>query len=726
MNNKNGFFARFTTQRGRLIIWGVVGLILMSNLGAIIDSVLHPEIEYFDAEHFIVGGSTALVFGIMLLMIIMYLDRLEKRSHKISQSEQALRESENKLKAIIETSPDGIAISTLDGTVQFVTAKLVSALGYASAAELIGREMMEFVHSSYQENIRYLVNELLNGHLTGPAECLMIRKDGSHFYCEANANILRDAEKSPIGILIIERDITARKQAEEALRASEEKYRLLADHMNDTIWMMDLNLRFTYVSPSVEKIRGYTLAELRQFTFDQLLTPHSFQHAKELFAVEMSNVMADPGYSPVITIELEFYRRDGTIYTCETKISIIRDENGNPISILGQDRDITERKQVEDALRESENRFHSLYDNATIGMYRTTPEGHILLLNPAGVRMLGYDSLEEITKRNLEEDGFEPGYERIHFHERMKREGNIVGLESVWDKKDGSKVYIRESATAVKDGSGTIIYYDGTFEDITERKQIEAEIHQLNAELEQHVEERTRELRDAQEKLIRREKLAVLGQMASSVGHELRNPLTVINSSVYYLKFVQPDADDMIKKHLGIIEKEVWTSEKIIADLLDFARVKSVDREAVSISELIHQTLERFPAPASVNVSIDIPTDLPQIFVDPHQLTQVLGNITVNACQAMKDGGKLTMDCGQLTVDGISWILITVKDSGVGIPPENMGKLFEPLFTTKTKGIGLGLAVSKKLTEANGGRIEVNSEAGVGSTFTVWLPIGNN
>jgi signal transduction histidine kinase len=256
----------------------------------------------------------------------------------------------------------------------------------------------------------------------------------------------------------------------------------------------------------------------------------------------------------------------------------------------------------------------------------------------------------------------------------------------------------------------------------------EQRLREYSEHLEEAVKERTRELCDAQEQLVRHEKLAVLGQMASSVGHELRNPLAVINSSVYYLKLVQPDADDMIKKHLGIIEKEVWNSEKIITDLLDFARIKSVDRKAVSVSDLIRQTLERFPAPESVEVTLEIPTDLPRIFVDPRQMIQVLGNITVNAYQAMKDSGKLTVSSRQSSVKAGSlitdnWILITVKDSGVGIPPENMRKLFEPLFTTKTKGIGLGLAVSKKLTEANGGRIEVESEAGVGSTFTVWLPV---
>ncbi len=264
--------------------------------------------------------------------------------------------------------------------------------------------------------------------------------------------------------------------------------------------------------------------------------------------------------------------------------------------------------------------------------------------------------------------------------------------------------------------------------DITDRIRAEEEVHKLNVELEKHVEERTHELREAQEQLVRHEKLSVLGQMASSVGHELRNPLAVITGALYYLKLVQANADEKIKQYLGIIEQEVNISEKIISDLLDFARIKFVDREVVPVSDLIHQTLERFPVPPSVLVVVDIPDALPRVHVDKRQIIQVLGNLTSNACQSMvpTDSMAGVQNDGQLSLYSNvqnDMINITVMDTGAGIAPENLTKIFEPLFTTRARGIGLGLAVSRKLVEANGGRIEVKSEPGKGSSFSVYLPI---
>ncbi len=255
-----------------------------------------------------------------------------------------------------------------------------------------------------------------------------------------------------------------------------------------------------------------------------------------------------------------------------------------------------------------------------------------------------------------------------------------------------------------------------------------AEVERSRETLEHEVDERTRDLNDAlrqlhdtQGALVRREKLAMLGQLSSGVGHELRNPLGVMTNSVYFLRTVLADAPAKVHEYLDILQQQITLSEKIVGDLLDFARSKPPKRGPAHLREATEAQLARLPARDGVSVEVEIPADLPPVLVDPIQLGQILLNLFTNAVQALDGNGRIAVRA-RIAGDTIEY---QVSDNGPGIPPENLEKVFEPLFTTKARGIGLGLAVSRTLARANGGDLVAGGAlAGrQGATFTLTLPV---
>jgi len=258
---------------------------------------------------------------------------------------------------------------------------------------------------------------------------------------------------------------------------------------------------------------------------------------------------------------------------------------------------------------------------------------------------------------------------------------------------------------------------EGVMEEI---KNVNKELSSINLELIH----KNEQLNDAQEQLVRTEKLAAVGTLASGVSHELRNPLSAIKNAVFLLKRklskkAMPDIDEKIIKFLDIMDKEIDRCSKIINDLLGFTRVTKPTRFSADINAVVNEALSRVDISKNIKLSKSLQPDLPMIMIDANQIGQVLINLVENACQAMMNEGELKI-CSRVSD---SFMEVEVGDSGCGIPKKEVKKIFDPLFTTKPRGTGIGLAVCYGIIQKHNGVIYVKSQEGIGTTMFIKLPL---
>lgn len=377
------------------------------------------------------------------------------------------------------------------------------------------------------------------------------------------------------------------------------------------------------------------------------------------------------------------------------------------------------------ALVESERRYQRLVHNAQdlIYRFRIIPNPSFEYVSPAATTLTGYTPEEYYTNPNFTDQLVYPEDLQIFQSASLGTTSYDKAIIMRWVHKDRRIIWTEQRYTPIRDEKGTLVALEGIARDISDRKQAEQAMVEYKERLEKDVKARTQELRDAQEMLLKEERQANFGRLAGGVAHELRNPLGVIANAIYYLRLIVPKTEEKVMEYLGILERESQTAVQIISDLFNFSSVELGDRQITKVAELIQAVLVKQPVPKGIDLDLKLPKTIPLVFVDPHQIEQAIMRIVINAYEAMEGGGVLGVQVGGLDTKKQSFVTIAIKDNGSGITPENMEKLFEPLFTTKPRRIGLGLPLSRRLIEINGGRIEVKSKVSKGTTFTLYLPV---
>ncbi|MDR3627256.1 MAG: PAS domain S-box protein, partial [Ignavibacteriaceae bacterium] len=373
-------------------------------------------------------------------------------------AENALKESEERFRNLIENINEIYHIADSEGRTIYASPNIYNFTGYP-VKDWMGKKVLKFVYEEDLKRVlRFYIENRNKRTLDASIEFRSVKKDGTIFWVEQITRFVRDNYGRIIEYRSVTRDITKRK-------ITDEKLQLLAQAVkssSDGISISDLNNNLLFVNDAFMKIYGYTESELIGKNIEIVRSSNSPDSLSE----ELIAATNKGGWHG----ELINKRKDKTEFPIFLSTSTVIDDKGNPYAFVGITRDISERKKFEKAIRESENRYRNLFNNSPLGIYRTTPDGRILLANPAIIKMLGYNSLQELVRRDLEKEGYgEYSSKRSDFKNEIEKYGEVKGIEVEWIKKDGSTIILRENAKCVKDENNNVLYYDGTVEDITEQ-----------------------------------------------------------------------------------------------------------------------------------------------------------------------------------------------------------------------------------------------------------------
>jgi PAS domain S-box-containing protein len=483
----------------------------------------------------------------------------------------------------------------------------------------------------------------------------------------------------------------------------------------DAIMIGDLNGKINHVNDALLKMYGSASKSdfIGKFVIEFIADrDREMATQKSMEAISTGNGFK--GEFAVIT-------KSGAEIPVEVTVTIIRNEQGQPIGFVDILRDITERKQAEAALRESEENYHFLFANMIDGFAHCKidldesgkPQDFLFLeVNDAFEKLIKLKREDVIGKKAT--DAL-PGIKKYNpeFFEICWRVADSGVSQRFETEFKPLGVWFAISVYRPRQG-----FLAAIIEDIDEQKRLSKTVEEYSQGLEITVAGQTEELSSAQSHLLKAERLATIGELAGMVGHDLRNPLSGIKSASYYLRKKHGNLmDERGIEMLDVIDRSVGQANGIIADLLDYSREMHLEFQEYSPKSLINYVLLSVTVPPTVKI-IDHTQNFPMIKVDAGKMERVFINLAKNAIEAMPNGGTLEIASTKNEVD----LQITFTDTGIGMTQDVLAKLFTPLFTTKPRGMGLGLPICKRIVEAHGGKISVQSTQNKGTTFTIKLP----
>ncbi len=608
----------------------------------------------------------------------------------------SLPEEESFTKALVEMSNDAILVFDQEGRIEYVN-KMAELFTEKEEGELIGENVFPLLGEGAKEILKELRKP---GDKTCQEMAVEIPRGKRKFaYC---CFLLVDRDEESSRFCAYLSDITERKTFEERLKESERRYRELFERVREGLFISTVEGKFIDCNQALLDMLGYSSKE--EFL--------KIDIAKDLYAdpkerERFQRMMERDGY--VKEWEVEFKRKDGSRITVLLSAEAIRDRDGRIIGYEGINIDITQRKKLERELRETNDFLKSLIESSPYAIIAADIKGNIIVFNRAAEELLGYKAEEVLGKIHITQL-YPPGIAKEVMRKLRSSDyggvGRFTGSEFTVMNKWGEEIPIHLSAAIVyRDGEevGSV----GVFTDLRPKIAME------------------KQLQETQMQLLQSEKLRALGEMAAGVAHEINNPLGGI---LIYASLLMEDLpeDDPKRADLEKIVQETTRCKEIVKSLLEFARQSGPKMEPTDVNKAITDVLlflENQATFHNIEIVKELDPFLPKIQGNAGQLKQVFMNIMINAADAMHGKGTLTIRT-RLSEDEKE-VIIEFTDTGEGIPKDVLPKIFDPFFTTKGvgKGTGLGLSMSYGIVKEHGGRIEVDTEVGRGSTFRIVLPV---